>query len=526
MDDDSPAAGAAFTLSATVANEGGASAAATTLRYYRSTDATITTSDTEAGTDSVAGLAAAATSEQSVDLTAPSSPGTYYYGACVDAVTGESDTTNNCSASVTVTVPEPGPSVEMSVEDDQKYAPVGDTVELSARVLDKDGEEITGTTVSWSSSDTAVATVDSSGVMTAVGTGWVTLTATATVSDSQSSLARKSTTVGARDSGLEVASSGQTIKGSIRMHVVKPVARIEIEPDSLSFDSVNERKTLTAMLYDADDNAMRPSYWRWSSANTEVATVDSLHFSWQKPSVQSVGEGSTTVSLRANGSATGTVSVTVTLPTARVTLSPASLKFAALGDTKTVTVTVLDENGDEDEDATFGYYGFFSPCCGGRGDDIKTYDLVQTDDGLEITAEGTGTGSITICSPSCFKSPGEESEVEDAVLLLEIYQNAASLTISPASVSLAVDGTATLRAAIADANGNDMQLAEGNKGGRVVYWETSASTVATVEGATATETDNTGATATVTAEAAGSATITGRSGTVSGTATVTVTDSN
>ena len=31
--------------------------------------------------------------------------GTYYYGACVDAVADESDTTNNCSPSVQVTVP-------------------------------------------------------------------------------------------------------------------------------------------------------------------------------------------------------------------------------------------------------------------------------------------------------------------------------------------------------------------------------------------------------------------------------------
>ena len=82
-------------------------AAATTLRYYRSTDATIATSDTQVGTDAVAGLAAAGSSSQSVDLTAPDTSGTYYYGACVDAVTDESDTTNNCSSSVTVTVPEP-----------------------------------------------------------------------------------------------------------------------------------------------------------------------------------------------------------------------------------------------------------------------------------------------------------------------------------------------------------------------------------------------------------------------------------
>ena len=107
--DSTPDAGATFTLSATVRNDGSESSASTTLRYYRSTDATVTTSDTQVGTDAVEGLAASGTSDESVSLTAPSIAGTYYYGACVDSVTGESDTTNNCSSSVQVTVPEPGP---------------------------------------------------------------------------------------------------------------------------------------------------------------------------------------------------------------------------------------------------------------------------------------------------------------------------------------------------------------------------------------------------------------------------------
>ena len=95
---DSPTAGASFTLSATVRNQGSsASADATTLRYYRSTDATITTSDASVGTDAISTLAAFGASDQSIDLTAPSDAGTYYYGACIDTVTGESSTTNNCS---------------------------------------------------------------------------------------------------------------------------------------------------------------------------------------------------------------------------------------------------------------------------------------------------------------------------------------------------------------------------------------------------------------------------------------------
>ena len=104
-----PAAGVSFTLTATVRNLGTVASGSTNLRYYRSTDATITTSDTQVGTDPVSGLPAFGMSAQSIDLTAPDIPGTYYYGACVDADSDETITTNNCSSAVKVIVgAEPG----------------------------------------------------------------------------------------------------------------------------------------------------------------------------------------------------------------------------------------------------------------------------------------------------------------------------------------------------------------------------------------------------------------------------------
>ena len=93
-----------FTLSVTVRNQGTEQAAATTLRYYRSDDATVSTNDTEVGTDGVGSLSAGDTSAESISLNAPSSTGTYYYGACVDPVSGESNSDNNCSSGVSVTV--------------------------------------------------------------------------------------------------------------------------------------------------------------------------------------------------------------------------------------------------------------------------------------------------------------------------------------------------------------------------------------------------------------------------------------
>ena len=51
------------------------------------------------GTVAFAGFAALGGGGGAITLSAPTDAGTYYYGACVDAVAGESDTTNNCSTS-------------------------------------------------------------------------------------------------------------------------------------------------------------------------------------------------------------------------------------------------------------------------------------------------------------------------------------------------------------------------------------------------------------------------------------------
>ena len=172
VSDDSPAAGAAFRLSATVGNTGDVESPATTLRFYRSTDGTITTADTAVGTDPVDPLSPSGAIAQSISLTAPSSPGTYYYGACVDAVTGESDTTtNNCSGSVQVTVPETqrqgAPDLVVASPSVSLVSPAaGAAFRLSATVSNTGDVESPATTLRfYRSTDATITTAD-----TVVGT--------------------------------------------------------------------------------------------------------------------------------------------------------------------------------------------------------------------------------------------------------------------------------------------------------------------------------------------------------------------
>ena len=147
VSDNNPTAGESFTLSATVSNQGSGPSDLTTLRYYRSTDTTIMKSDTEAGTGRVPAVPASGSKAESISLTAPSTAGTYYYGACVDAVSGESDTTNNCSSAVIVTItttpnptttptPKPGASTPSASADFLTFEHDSFGIHMELRVLE------------------------------------------------------------------------------------------------------------------------------------------------------------------------------------------------------------------------------------------------------------------------------------------------------------------------------------------------------------------------------------------------------
>ncbi len=97
----SPNAGQSFTLSVTVRNQGNRQSPATMLRYYRSSNSTISRNDTAVGTDAVSSLSTSGVTSKSISLTASSS---YYYGACVDAVNYDIDESNDCSSGVPVIV--------------------------------------------------------------------------------------------------------------------------------------------------------------------------------------------------------------------------------------------------------------------------------------------------------------------------------------------------------------------------------------------------------------------------------------
>ena len=82
-------------------------------------------------------------------MTTPSEVGTYYYGACVDSVTNESDTTDNCSWSVTVTVSEPAPDLVVIGIDAGDNIVTGGSFRVGVTVTNQGDAQSAATTLRW-----------------------------------------------------------------------------------------------------------------------------------------------------------------------------------------------------------------------------------------------------------------------------------------------------------------------------------------------------------------------------------------
>jgi uncharacterized protein YjdB len=166
-------------------------------------------------------------------------PGTATIRATSEGRTGTS--------TITVTAPPPAPVASVGVSPPTGELDVGGTLQLTATPRDAAGNPLTGRTVTWESSNPAVATVDANGRVTAVGPGTATIRAT---------------------------SEGQTGTATVTVRTPAPrVATVTVTPAN---PQLVEGRTvqLTATARDAAGNIITGRTVTWTSSNTNVATVD------------------------------------------------------------------------------------------------------------------------------------------------------------------------------------------------------------------------------------------------------------
>ena len=129
--------GDTFRLETLIRNHGKAAATPATLSYHVSPDDTISRADTEIKTETLPRIAAGGTLERSVHLTAPDTPGTYYYGVCVNTGAAEADTTHNCSSATAITVSGADVMIFDAPQLSKNTLKSGETFQINTRVWNR-----------------------------------------------------------------------------------------------------------------------------------------------------------------------------------------------------------------------------------------------------------------------------------------------------------------------------------------------------------------------------------------------------
>jgi uncharacterized protein YjdB len=431
------------------------------------------------------------------------------------------------TATITVTA---APVASVQVSPPNAELTVGQTTTLTAKTLDASGGELAGRAIAWSTSAGSVATVSSSGVVTAVGVGSATITATSegktgsatitvtaipvasvTVAPTTLSLQVGGTgplTATVRDAGNNVltgrtvswtsgapnvatvapngtvtavgigtatitaTSEGKTGTATVTVSAV-PVASVAVSPTTLTLE-VGGTGPLTATTRDAQNNVLTGRTVTWTSGTPNVATVA------PNGTVTAVAPGTSIITATSEGKS-GTATVTVTaVPVASVTVAPTSASLT-IGGTQQVTATPRDAANNALTGRTVTWQS------------ANTNVATVTQAGL-ITAVGAGSTTVTATSE------GKTGTVAVTVASPVV----GSVTVAPTTASLAVAATTTLTATVRDANGAVMS-------GTAVTWSSDNPQTAAVSQS-----------GVVTGVQPGTATITATAGGKSGTATITV----
>ena len=260
-------------------------------------------------------------------------------------------------------------TIEVSPETLTLYE--GETQLFDATAYDQYGNEMTGITYAWTSSNETVGTIDGTGLFNAIAEGTTTIEAT---------------------NGIVVGSANVTV-------VAAPVlTTIEVSPEILTLYE-DETQLFDATAYDQYGTEMTGITYAWTSSNETVGTIDGTTGLFT-----AIDVGTTTIEAT-NGTVVGSASVTVMAAPLQPTVSVESIRYSTEGgrDGKRhllITVALVDDLDNSVADASVSIdvyldgsiYGSFTGTTGTDG--TVTFKATNapsgtyTTDVTGVTAEG------------------------------------------------------------------------------------------------------------------------------------------
>ena len=252
-------------------------------------------------------------------------------------------TSGSAAGTAAVTVAQRAARVDVSPTS-VEFSALGDSVQLTAAPFDANDSAVEDATVTWSSEDDAVATVDANGLVTAAGNGTANITAQA-----------------------------DAASGAAAVTVSQVIVEMDVVPAARTLFSLGDTIRLVASGVDANGHHGPALAVTWMSEHEAVATVDSTGL------VTAVRTGSTDV-FATTGELRDSAGVTVAQLATEVRVTPEA-DTLAVGDTVRLSAVALDGNGHEVEDTDY-VWSTSNPAA------------VTVDDTGLVTAVGPGTGAI------------------------------------------------------------------------------------------------------------------------------------
>lgn len=291
---------------------------------------------------------------------------------------------------------------------------VGLTTPLQVQTLDADGASLTGRTVTWTSGNPSVATVNSQGVVTALSPGAATITAT---------------------------SEERTGQAAVTV-TLPPVQTITVSP-SRDTIAVGTERAHAAELRDADGKVLSGRVVAWSSSNNSIAAVSSNGI------VTGIAPGTTTITASSEGRAGTAIVVVLERLASSVTLTPRSATLI-VGATQALDAQITDAGGN-----------------------LLTGRPIAFVSSAPAVASVSASGVVSALAPGTARitatSEGKVGTADFQVIAVPVT----SVTITPPTATLLPGATEQLTATARSASGAVLT-------GRAVTWTSGSPSVVTV----------------------------------------------
>ncbi len=307
----------------------------------------------------------------------------------------------------------------------------GTSVQLSATVRDVNGVVVTDRVVTWSTSSASVATVSASGVVTGVGSGAVTITATSE------------------------GKFGDFVRDGARRCRSRASRFEPASPDTVF---IGYTAQLTAITKDSAGGVLTGRAVAWHSNNTAIATVDATGL------VSGVAAGSTTITATSEGKTASVTMVSMKAPVGSVVVvagaDSVNTANTPAGSTQ-LTATVRDVKGTVVTDRPIAW-----AAVPGSGADVSPKS------GPTVTVSGKNKGQVQIIATA-------ETKADTAAL--NVVTAVTSVQITPAIKTLSAASSQTVQLT---RTCNGPAACSTVVPGRTIQWTSSNSAVATVDAIT------------------------------------------